>query len=186
MPLENRATIGNMSPEYGATCAIFPIDGVTLDYLRFTGRDEEHVALVEAYAREQGLFHLPERARAGVLRDHRARPLHGGPEHRRAVPPQDRVSLAGAGSGLPAAPRTATGGRPRPPWPTARRVDVEDGHVVVAAITSCTNTSNPQVMVAAGLLAKKAVGRGLRPSRGSRPRWPPVRGWSWTTSTGPG
>ena len=162
VPLESRATIGNMSPEYGATCAIFPIDEVTLDYLRFTGRDDDHVALVEAYAKEQGLFHLPEGAGAGLLRDGRARPVDGGAEPGRAGPaPGPGVAVRGR-AGLPGRRlRTATaGGRPRPPWRTERRPPIEDGHVVIAAITSCTNTSNPQVMVAAGLLAKKAVERG--------------------------
>jgi len=162
VPLENRATIGNMAPEYGATCAIFPIDGVTLDYLRFTGRDEAHVALVEAYAREQGLFHLPEGpepvfSETIELDLSTVVPSIAGPSR-----PQDRVSLSGSkgafatalGRDKRSAPATLVDGT---------GVDVEDGAVVVAAITSCTNTSNPQVMLAAGLLAKKAVERGLRP-----------------------
>ncbi len=160
--LANRATIGNMSPEYGATCAIFPVDDVTLDYLRFTGRDEDHVALVEAYAKAQGLFHDPD-AEEPVYSElieldlSTVEPSIAGPSR-----PQDRVSLRTAkasfrqalGRDARSAPATLADGT---------EVGVEDGAVVVAAITSCTNTSNPQVMVAAGLLAKKAVERGLRP-----------------------
>jgi aconitate hydratase len=162
VPLANRATIGNMSPEYGATCAIFPIDEVTLDYLRFTGRDDHHVDLVEAYAREQGMFHLP----GGVepvysetieLDLSTVVPSIAGPSR-----PQDLVTLAGAGEAY----RTALG-RPSRSGPATladgTTVEVEDGAVVVAAITSCTNTSNPQVMVAAGLVARNAVERGLAP-----------------------
>jgi len=162
VPLENRATIGNMSPEYGATCAIFPIDDVTLDYLRFTGRDEDHVALVDAFAREQGLFHLPEGpepvfSETIELDLSTVVPSIAGPSR-----PQDRVSLSGAGEAF----RQALGGPRKSAEATladGSTATIEDGHVVVAAITSCTNTSNPQVMVAAGLLAKKAVDLGLRP-----------------------
>ena len=170
LPLENRATIGNMAPEYGATCVIFPIDDVTLRYLRFTGRDEAHVALVEAYAKEQGMFHRggeaePVFSEAVALDLSTVEPSLAGPSR-----PQDRVSLTdakagfrhalgasagqGAGSSLRAATAPGEGNVP---------VEVADGHVVIAAITSCTNTSNPQVMMAAGLLAEKAVARGLRP-----------------------
>jgi aconitate hydratase len=162
VPLENRATIGNMSPEYGATCAIFPIDEITLDYLRFTGRDDQHVNLVEAYAREQGLFHLPD-GNEPVFTEtieldlSTVVPSIAGPSR-----PQDRVSLSGSGEAF----RQALGG-PKKSAPATladgSTATIEDGHVVVAAITSCTNTSNPQVMVAAGLLAKKAVDLGLRP-----------------------
>ena len=160
--LENRATIGNMSPEYGATCAIFPIDQVTLDYLRFTGRDEHHVALVEAYAKEQGLWHAPDGdepvfSETVELDLSTVVPSIAGPSR-----PQDRVSLSDAGSAF----RTALG-RDKKSQSTVlgdgSTAEIEDGHVVVAAITSCTNTSNPQVMLAAGLLAKKAVDKGLRP-----------------------
>jgi aconitate hydratase len=162
VPLANRATIGNMSPEYGATCAIFPIDDVTLDYLRFSGRDDDHVALVEAYAKEQGMFHLPDGAEPVFsetieLDLSTVVPSIAGPAR-----PQDRVPLSDAkvafhtalGRKKKSAPATLANGS---------TVTIEDGHVVVAAITSCTNTSNPQVMVAAGLLAKKAVDLGLRP-----------------------
>ena len=161
VPLENRATIGNMSPEYGATCAIFPIDEVTLDYLRFTGRDEEHIALVEAYARAQGLFHLPD-ADAPVYSEtieldlSTVVPSLAGPAR-----PQDRVALEGAGAAFERVLGREKRSQ-RATLPGGVDTEIEDGHVVVAAITSCTNTSNPQVMLAAGLLAKKAVDRGLR------------------------
>ncbi len=160
LPLENRATIGNMTPEYGATCTIFPIDGVTIDYLRFTGRDEEHLALVEAYAKEQGMWHEPGGdepifSETLSLDLSTVVPSLAGPAR-----PQDRVSLPAAGSAfrtaLDRAPRHAASGSAAAPDHAT-----QDGDVVVAAITSCTNTSNPQVMVAAGLLAKKAVERGL-------------------------
>ncbi len=161
LPLETRATIGNMSPEYGATCTMFPIDQVTVDYLRFTGRDEEHLALVEAYARAQGLWHDPD-APEPVYSEHVSLDL-GDVEPSLAGPsrPQDRVALAAAADSfrvaLDRAPRTA------PTEPAAApHHQVTDGDVVIAAITSCTNTSNPQVLVAAGLVAKKAVERGLR------------------------
>jgi aconitate hydratase len=162
VPLANRATIGNMSPEYGATCAIFPIDDVTLDYLRFTGRDDDHVALVEAYAKEQGMFHQPDGVEPAFsetieLDLSTVVPSIAGPSR-----PQDRVSLSGAQDAF----RTALGGDKKSAPATlgdGSTVPIEDGHVVIAAITSCTNTSNPQVMVAAGLLAKKAIDRGLRP-----------------------
>ena len=162
VPLANRATIGNMSPEYGATCAMFPIDEVTLDYLRFTGRDDRHVDLVEAYAKEQGMFHVaggvePVYSETIELDLSTVVPSIAGPSR-----PQDLVTLAGAGSSY----RTALGREPRSghaTLPDGTTATVEDGAVVVAAITSCTNTSNPQVMVAAGLVARRAVERGLRP-----------------------
>jgi len=161
LPLETRATIGNMSPEYGATCTMFPIDQVTLDYLRFTGRDEEHLALVEAYAKAQGLWHDPGAAEP-VYSEHVSLDL-GDVEPSLAGPsrPQDRVALAAAGDAY----RIALGRAPRsaPTEPAAApHHQVADGDVVIAAITSCTNTSNPQVLVAAGLVAKRAVERGLR------------------------
>ncbi|MBF6555851.1 MAG: aconitate hydratase AcnA [Acidimicrobiales bacterium] len=162
VPLANRATIGNMSPEYGATCAIFPIDEITLDYLRFTGRDDRHVDLVEAYAREQGMFHVaggvePVYSETIELDLSTVVPSIAGPSR-----PQDLVTLAGAG----AAYRTALGRDQRAgtaSLASGATVSVGDGAVVIAAITSCTNTSNPQVMVAAGLIAQRAVARGLRP-----------------------
>jgi aconitate hydratase len=162
VPLANRATIGNMSPEYGATCAIFPIDEVTLDYLRFTGRDDKHVDLVEAYAKEQGMFHViggvePVYSETIELDLSTVVPSIAGPAR-----PQDLVTLAGAGTAY----RSALG-RDSRRGPTTladgSTATVEDGAIVVAAITSCTNTSNPQVMVAAGLVARHAVERGLTP-----------------------
>jgi aconitate hydratase len=170
LPLESRATIGNMAPEYGATCVIFPVDDVTLDYLRFTGRDDDHVALVEAYTKEQGLFRRPGDG-APVFSENveldldSVEPSLAGPAR-----PQDRVSLSGAKAGLVSALDTARttagdqGGRRSAPAALADGAthEIGDGSVVIAAITSCTNTSNPQVMLAAGLLAQKAVARGLR------------------------
>jgi aconitate hydratase len=196
LPLADRATIGNMSPEYGATCGIFPIDLETLRYLRLSGRSDEQIALVEAYCREQSLFHDEKTPEAGysellTLDLGTVEPSLAGPKR-----PQDRVPLSAAKqsfeAALPslvkpkatastAAPTTANanhvkrweseGGNPM-------AVGIEDpnvhehvsqdvksalrhGSVVIAAITSCTNTSNPSVMLAAGLLAKKAVERGL-------------------------
>ena len=161
LPLETRATIGNMSPEYGATCTMFPIDQVTVDYMRFTGRDEEHLALVEAYARAQGLWHDPD-APEPVYSEYvtldldEVEPSLAGPSR-----PQDRVALAAAADAyrvaLDRTPRTA----PAEPAAAPHHL-MADGDVVIAAITSCTNTSNPQVLVAAGLLARKALERGLR------------------------
>jgi aconitate hydratase len=160
LPLETRATIGNMSPEYGATCTMFPIDQVTIDYLRFTGRDEQHLALVEAYAKAQGLWHDPE-APEPVYSEllsldlAEVEPSLAGPKR-----PQDRVPLATAKESFRVAlertPLTAAGEPAAAP-----HHQMTDGDVVIAAITSCTNTSNPQVMVSAGLLAKKAVALGL-------------------------
>jgi aconitate hydratase len=161
LPLETRATIGNMSPEYGATCTMFPIDQVTLDYLRFTGRDETHLALVEAYAKAQGIWHDPNNAEP-VFSEHVSLdlgdvvPSLAGPKR-----PQDRVPLSTARDSFRAAldrtPVTADGEPAAAP-----HHQMADGDVVIAAITSCTNTSNPQVLVGAGLLAKKAVALGLR------------------------
>jgi aconitate hydratase len=161
VPLANRATIGNMSPEYGATCAIFPIDDVTIDYLRFTGRDDHQVDLVEAYAKEQGMYLEaagvePVFSETVELDLSTVVPSIAGPTR-----PQDLVTLAGAGSAF----RTALDREPvtgPASLEDGTTTSVQDGHVVVAAITSCTNTSNPQVMVAAGLVAKKALERGLQ------------------------
>ena len=160
VPLANRATIGNMSPEYGATCAMFPIDDVTLDYLRFSGREEHHVDLVEAYARAQGLFHDPDGPEPVFselieLDLSTVVPSIAGPSR-----PQDLVRLDQASDTF----RTALGREPATRQATladGSTEEIRDGHVVVAAITSCTNTSNPQVMVAAGLVARNAVARGL-------------------------
>jgi aconitate hydratase len=203
VPLANRATIGNMSPEFGSTCAIFPIDDVTLDYLRLTGRSDEQVALVDAYAKEQGLWHDPSvepRFSEWLELDlSTVVPSIAGPKR-----PQDRIALsdaksafrkvlptyvshdegdAGVGASFPASDPTPQGapegvnggskpadegdGRSRP----SKRVsvttaegttfEIDHGIVSIASITSCTNTSNPSVMMAAAMLAKNAVERGL-------------------------
>ena len=193
LALADRATIGNMSPEYGATCGIFPIDKETLNYLRLSGRSEEQVALVEAYCKEQGLFHTPDSPEANYSTYLRldlasVEPSVAGPKR-----PQDRVRLFNVPDGFRQTLPTLL----RPGSKTAEKNDkqvgrfegeggstavgVEDtespsadkpvmvdlrkelrhGSVVIAAITSCTNTSNPSVMMAAGILAKKAVERGL-------------------------
>jgi aconitate hydratase len=163
VPVYNRATIGNMSPEYGSTCAMFPIDEQTLGYLRFTGRSEEHVRTVEAYAKEQGLWLEPsvqpvysERVELDLST---VEPSIAGPSR-----PQDRVALRRAkcafGDSLK---KVATGAGTGPVTVQADGTSYElsSGAVVIAAITSCTNTSNPDVMIAAGLVAKKAVENGL-------------------------
>ncbi|MEV0838192.1 aconitate hydratase AcnA [Actinocatenispora sera] len=204
VPLANRATIGNMSPEYGSTCAIFPIDAETVRYLRLTGRDEKQIALVESYAREQGLWHdpaaEPDYSERLELDLSTVEPSLAGPKR-----PQDRVPLASAksmfrntlkdyvtdeqlggqdeadaesfpasdspafsgddASGAPRVPSAAKDGRPSKPVrvtdENGTEFELDHGAVVIAAITSCTNTSNPQVMVGAALLAKAAVERGL-------------------------
>ena len=167
VPLANRATIGNMSPEFGSTAAIFPIDDVTLDYLRLTGRDEERVALVEAYAKAQGLWHDP--FREPVYSEYleldlsTVVPSIAGPKR-----PQDRIELSQAKAAFERALPAYAGGdgslsRPTPVTLADGTVtELDHGHVAIASITSCTNTSNPSVMVAAGLLARNAVARGLR------------------------
>jgi aconitate hydratase len=210
LPLADRATISNMAPEYGATCGIFPVDAETLRYLRLTGRSEEQIALVEAYYKEQGIFHTSGTAEAEYSQTLEldlgaVEPSVAGPKR-----PQDRVLLKDAATSFaqqlpsllaptakPLGTRTATAWEPRAVADTALAVDAEDnegpatssadasrapfhvtttvkerfnvdpdkyldhGSVVIAAITSCTNTSNPSVMIAAGLLAKKAVEKGL-------------------------
>ncbi|HVT99159.1 MAG TPA: aconitate hydratase AcnA [Acidobacteriaceae bacterium] len=206
LPLADRATIGNMAPEYGATCGLFPVDAETLRYLRLTGRNAEQIALVEAYFKEQGLFHTPDAPEAEysqtiALDLAQVEPSVAGPKR-----PQDRVLLREAGASfkkqLPsllgpnadkvgqrqairwegegghrsangnvqsthAAPEPGSNGNGHISSTAKERfgVDVEPyldhGSIVIAAITSCTNTSNPSVMVAAGLLAKKAVEKGL-------------------------
>jgi aconitate hydratase len=207
VPLENRATIGNMSPEYGSTITIFPIDGETLRYLTFTGRPAEVIDLVEAYAKEQGLWHDPsaepvfsetleldlgsiEPSLAGPSRPQDRVPLreakryfaaalgHAMPElapgsHDEAVaesfpasdPPGDDGGLNGKPEPEPVRITPRRTDRPRRLVPVTtgdgRSFEIDHGHVAIAAITSCTNTSNPQVMLAAGLLARKAVERGL-------------------------
>ncbi|MGL5857696.1 MAG: aconitate hydratase [Angustibacter sp.] len=212
VPLANRATIGNMSPEFGSTCAIFPVDQVTLDYLRLTGRSDEQVALVEAYAKEQGLWHDPATeprfSETLELDLSTVVPSIAGPKR-----PQDRVLLSEAkrafrevlpayvqhreddgvpGESFPASDPPGMGaamstgqapphlldgvvdgagaggaagaGRRSRPVPVdldGQPAEIDHGAVVIASITSCTNTSNPSVMVGAGLLARKAVERGL-------------------------
>jgi aconitate hydratase len=157
LSLETRATIGNMSPEYGATCAIFPIDQLTIDYLAFTGRPKEQLELVEAYAKVQGLWHdhtqtEPTYSEYVELDLSTVEPSLAGPKR-----PQDRRSLSGArGAFLEALER-----EPKDVHGTDMAEHLRDGAVVVAAITSCTNTSNPSVLVAAGLVAKRAVELGL-------------------------
>lgn len=200
VPLANRATIGNMSPEFGSTAAMFPIDDVTLDYLRLTGRPAEQVALVEAYTKEQGLWHDPSKEAAYSeyleLDLSTVVPSIAGPKR-----PQDRVALTEAkqgfrevlpdyakgghvapsnGGSFPASDPSAPGsdnedggsapehssgaGRASNPVTVSldgQQVEIDHGAVVIASITSCTNTSNPSVMLGAGLLAKKAVEKGL-------------------------
>ena len=162
VPLANRATIGNMSPEYGSTVAIFPIDEATVDYLRLTGRSDAQIALVEAYAKEQGLWHDPaHEPRYSEYLDldlSSVVPSIAGPKR-----PQDRVALSDSRSSF----QRSLGDYTSEP---GAQVDIEiegepvsigHGAVTIAAITSCTNTSNPSVMIGAGLLAKKAVEAGL-------------------------
>jgi aconitate hydratase len=199
VPLANRATIGNMSPEFGSTCAIFPIDDVTLEYLRLTGRSDEDVALVEAYAKEQGLWHdqsveprfseyleldlstvvpsiagpkrpqdrvaLSEAKEAfrGALTDYATEELDVDPSETGSFPASDAPNGHGSVNDQPHVPH---GGPGRPSKKTkitmnGAETELDHGHVVIASITSCTNTSNPSVMMAAALLAKNAVDKGL-------------------------
>ena len=157
LSLETRATIGNMAPEYGATCAIFPIDQITVDYLAFTGRPKAQLELVEAYAKAQGIWH-ESGAQEPVYSEYveldlsTVEPSLAGPKR-----PQDRVSL----SGVRGAFKTALGRDVKTVAGKDYAQSISDGAVTVAAITSCTNTSNPSVLVAAGLVAKKAVELGL-------------------------
>ena len=158
--LANRATIGNMSPEYGSTAAIFPIDGETTDYLRLTGRSDEQIALVEAYAKAQGLWHDPSREASYTsvleLDLSTVQPSISGPSR-----PQDRIALVDSKKALVDALTGRTSTPTAVSLPSGDNFTLDNGAVVLAAITSCTNTSNPSVMMAAGLLAKKAVERGL-------------------------
>lgn len=160
--LANRATIGNMSPEYGSTAAIFPIDDETLNYLRLTGRPESQIELIKAYTQAQGLWHdvalEPTYSEYIELDLDEVRPSIAGPKR-----PQDRVPLADAATSFETAVATFTRDRYKTGAVTMGKetFEVGNGAVVIAAITSCTNTSNPSVMMAAGLLAKKAVEKGL-------------------------
>jgi len=167
LSLADRATLANMAPEYGATCGIFPIDDETLNYLRLSGRDEEQVALVEAYAKEQGMFRStdqPEAKYSSVVELDIASvvPSLAGPKR-----PQDRVPLSDSkrlfGEALAALKAERNlGGRAVQGSINGREFELDDGAVVIASITSCTNTSNPSVMLGAGLVAKKAAERGLK------------------------
>jgi len=170
LPLADRATIGNMSPEFGSTCAIFPVDGETLRYLNFTGRDPEQVEFVEAYCRAQGIFHehgqeSPTYSEELVLDLSTVVPSIAGPKR-----PQDRVPLTESreayGRALSARNEVSGGGTAVKEAVAVKladgtEFDLANGAVVIAAITSCTNTSNPSVMVGAGLLARNAVAKGL-------------------------
>jgi len=162
LPLTDRATIANMAPEYGATCGFFPIDAETLRFLRFTGREEERVALVEAYAKAQGLWR-----ETGIEDPHftdmleldleAVEPSLAGPKR-----PQDRVALTGLKENALGAITGAGVDKPDERFPVdGENHDLGHGDVVIAAITSCTNTSNPSVLIAAGLVARKARERGL-------------------------
>ena len=211
LPLADRATIGNMSPEFGSTCAIFPIDAETLRYLEFSGRPPEQIELVEAYAKEQGLWHDEDSEEPTFTDTIELDLVDRGAEHRRPQAPPgprlaDRVqgrvpdgagrpaarrrrqrrgrvadeSFPARDPGRPTARRNGDGHEParaapagrRSPTAAARRAPVtladgtetelDHGHVVIAAITSCTNTSNPSVMLGAGILARNAVQKGLK------------------------
>lgn len=165
VPMANRATIGNMSPEYGSTCAIFPIDEETINYLRLTGRNDEQLALVADYAKAQGLWHdpnaTPRYSEHLELDLSTITPSIAGPKR-----PQDRIALNQAQSkfqeALPSYIREKTATEPVPVSMNGQNFTITNGDVVIASITSCTNTSNPSVMVGAALLAKKAVEKGLK------------------------
>ncbi|MFT3839633.1 MAG: aconitate hydratase AcnA [Myxococcaceae bacterium] len=162
LPLTDRATVANMAPEYGATIGFFPVDSVTLDYLRFTGRSPEHVAMVEAYCKEQGLFHSassPEPVFSDTLELDlgSVEPSLAGPAR-----PQDRVALKDMKAVFQKNREALKVKDASAPVTVGREAyTLSHGSVVIAAITSCTNTSNPSVLLGAGLLAKKAVERGL-------------------------
>lgn len=163
LPLADRATIANMAPEYGATCGFFPVDAETLRYLRFTGRSEEHVNMVEAYMKEQGMFHTadaeePEFCDTLELDLSTVVPSIAGPKR-----PQDRIALSDAKSAFATTLEVfGKGGEEKSSVAVeGESYELDHGSVVIAAITSCTNTSNPSVMIAAGLLARKAAEKGL-------------------------
>jgi aconitate hydratase len=179
LPMGDRATIANMAPEYGATCGLFPIDAETLSYLRLSGRSDEQIALVEAYAKAQGMFHTdatPEATYSETLELDLSTiaPSMAGPKR-----PQDRVLLSESKQQFAKALASLKEERKISSKAVTTTIDgeeveLDDGSVVIAAITSCTNTSNPSVMLGAGLVAKKAVERGLS-----------VKPWV-KTSLGPG
>jgi aconitate hydratase len=160
VPMANRTTIGNMSPEYGSTCAIFPIDDETLRYLRLTGRNEDQVALVEKYAKLQGLWHEPSVAprfsQVVELDLSTVVPSISGPKR-----PQDRISLRDSKEAFAKILPIYLSDKTTKGEVAAGATRVKNGDVVIASITSCTNTSNPSVMIGAALLAKKAVKKGL-------------------------
>jgi aconitate hydratase len=161
VPLANRATIGNMSPEFGSTVAIFPIDEVTLDYLRFTGRTEDQIALVEAYTKAQGLWHdasvEPSYSEYLELDLSTVVPSIAGPKR-----PQDRIALSESQAAFGRDLANYTTSASVPTQVKGKDFAIDNGAVTIASITSCTNTSNPSVMMAAGILAKKAVAKGLK------------------------
>ncbi|HPG89078.1 MAG TPA: aconitate hydratase, partial [Hyphomicrobium sp.] len=165
MTLADRATIANMAPEYGATCGFFPVDGETLNYLRISGRDEHRIALVEAYSKAQGLFRIANSADP-VFTDTlqldlaSVEPSMAGPKR-----PEGRIALTGIKNGFATALETEykkPGELGKRAAVDGRDFDVGHGDVVIAAITSCTNTSNPSVLIAAGLLARNATEKGLK------------------------
>ena len=161
VPMANRTTIGNMSPEYGSTCAIFPIDDETLRYLRLTGRSDDQVALVEKYAKLQGLWHdplvAPRFSQVVELDLSTVVPSISGPKR-----PQDRISLSNSKAAFAEILPTYFSEKTARSEVAAGNTRVKNGDVVIASITSCTNTSNPSVMIGAALLAKKAVEKGLK------------------------
>jgi aconitate hydratase len=161
LTLADRATIANMAPEYGATCGFFPVDDETLRYLSFTSRDAERVALVEAYAKEQGLWrdadNEPEFSDTLTLELGSVEPCLAGPKR-----PQDRIALSAASASFAVSLPTLSGrDYSKSAAVAGANYDLDDGDVVIAAITSCTNTSNPSVLVGAGLVARNARARGL-------------------------
>ncbi|CAG4921709.1 unnamed protein product [Acidocella sp. C78] len=165
LPLADRATIANMAPEYGATCGFFPVDGITLDYMRLSGRDEHRIKLVEAYAKAQGLWREgadPVFSDTLELDLSTVEPSLAGPKR-----PQDRVALSQASSAFDAELTKGLGVPAGNVGATAevkgKNFSITHGDVVIAAITSCTNTSNPSVLIAAGLVARKARALGLTP-----------------------
>ena len=161
VPMANRTTIGNMSPEYGSTCAIFPIDEETLRYLRLTGRSDEQIALVQEYAKKQGMWHdpsvEPRFSQVVELDLSTVVPSISGPKR-----PQDRIALSDSKGAFEKVLPTYLSEKTNKGEVKAGATRVKNGDVVIASITSCTNTSNPSVMIGAALLAKKAVEKGLK------------------------